>query len=414
MVYINFYFQVHQPYRIRDYTIFDINKNHDYFDTKKNVEIIKKVSRKSYLPMNKLLEKHLHTYDEFKFTFSFSGVVLEQFEKYVPETLESFQKLVDNDNVELLGETYYHSLSFLFSEREFKEQVQMHKKRVYEIFGKIPKVFRNTELIYNNRLAFLVKDLGFKGAITEGADHILGWRSPNYLYKAKGSDLPLLLKNYKLSDDIAFRFSDRNWNQWPLTVEKYVSWINNVEGYFVNLFMDYETFGEHQWKESGIFEFMKYLPKELLKHKHGFITPSEAIERFEPVDEVDIPHTISWADTERDLSAWNSNSMQSAALKYIYMLEKKVKKIKDSEILEDWRKLQISDHFYYMCTKYFNDGDVHKYFNPYESPYEAFIYYMNCLQDLKKRIEVKERMMIKNRLKKKLKRKLKVIANEER
>lgn len=388
---LDFYFQVHQPYRLKEYTIFDIRENHEYFDTKKNVEIIKKVSNKCYLPMNNLLIQLLDKYPEFKVTFSFSGVVLEQFEKYAPETLESFKRLVSHKNVEILGETYYHSLSYIYSHKEFKEQIEEHKKIINRIFNKEPKVFRNTELIYENGLSTLVKELGFKGVITEGADHILGWKSPNYLYASKDSKLPLLLKNYRLSDDIAFRFSDRNWKEWPLSVEKFINWINNDQGNFINLFMDYETFGEHQWKETGIFDFMKELPKQALKNNHSFITPNEAIEQFKPVDEINVPFLISWADIERDLSAWKGNKIQESALSIIYSFEEKIKETRNKKLIEDWKKLQISDHFYYMSTKYFADGDVHKYFNPYESPYEAFIYYMNCIQDIKQRIiEIKQ------------------------
>ncbi|MDK2849703.1 MAG: alpha-amylase [Candidatus Woesearchaeota archaeon] len=389
--YLNFYFQVHQPYRMRDYRAFDIGKNHGYFDEKKNAEIIKKVSKKCYLPMNALLMSLLEKYPEFKVTFSFSGVFLDQLEQYAPHTLESFKKLVKHKNVEILGETYYHSLAYLYSIEEFVEQVKLHTKKIKEVFGKEPKVFRNTELIYDNNLAKVAQKLGFKAVITEGADHILGWRSPNYVYYAKDSKMPLLLKNYRLSDDIAFRFSNRAWKEWPLTVDKYVSWINQIDGVILNLFMDYETFGEHQWKDTGIFDFMKHLPKKLLEEGHGFITPSEAVEKFEPVGEVDVPHLISWADIERDISAWRSNAMQDSALEKIYSIEKDVKELGDKSLLEDWRKLQTSDHFYYMCTKYFSDGDVHKYFNPYESPYEAFIFFMNIFQDLKERINALKR-----------------------
>ncbi len=391
MVEVNFYFQVHQPYRVRDYRVFDIGRNHDYFDKKKNAEIIKKVSKKCYLPMNSLLLTLLEKYPEFKITFSFSGVFLDQLKEYSPHTLDSFKKLVSHENVEILGETYYHSLAYLYSIAEFFEQVKLHYEKVKSLFGKEPVVFRNTELIYENNLAEVAKKMGFKAVITEGADHILGWRSPNYVYYAKGSKLPLLLKNYQLSDDIAFRFSDRNWKEWPLTVEKYVAWVNAIDGQILNLFMDYETFGEHQWKDTGIFDFMKHLPKKLLEEGHSFTTPSLAIEKFNPVGEVDVPHLISWADIERDISAWRSNAMQDSALEKIYSIEKEIKELNDKSLLEDWRKLQTSDHFYYMCTKYFSDGDVHKYFNPYESPYEAFIFFMNIFQDIKERINALKR-----------------------
>ncbi len=391
MVAVNFYFQVHQPYRMKDYRVFDIGRSHDYFDKKKNAKVIKKVSKKCYLPMNALLLSLLEKYPEFKVAFSFSGVFLDQLEEYAPHTLQSFRRLVKHKNVEVLAETYYHSLAYLYSIDEFVDQVTSHMKKIQKVFGKTPQVFRNTELIYENNLAVTAQKLGFKAVITEGADHILGWRSSNYVYFAKGSKLPILLKNYRLSDDIAFRFSNKEWKEWPLTVEKYVAWINEIDGPVLNLFMDYETFGEHQWKDTGIFEFMKVLPKKLLEERHSFVTPSEAVKKFKPVGEIDVPHLISWADIERDISAWRSNAMQHSALEKIYSIEKDVKSLGNKKLIEDWRKLQTSDHFYYMCTKYFSDGDVHKYFNPYESPYEAFIFFMNIFQDLKGRINALKR-----------------------
>jgi alpha-amylase len=385
VVSVCFYFQVHQPYRLKNYTVFDIGKNLDYFNSQKNEEILKKVAKKCYLPTNNLMLQLIKKYPEFKISYSFSGVILEQLEKFAPEVIESFRQLVKTGNVEILDETYYHSLAFLYSKKEFKEQVVLHNKKIKSLFNYSPKVFRNTELVYNNELAKAVEEMGYKGVLAEGADHILGWRSPNFVYKPKGADIPLLLKNYKLSDDIAFRFSEKSWKEFPLTIEKYSNWVNGINGNgnVVNLFMDYETFGEHQWSSTGIFNFLKSLPGEILKNKdNNFMTPSEVIKNYKPVAELDIPDVISWADVERDLSAWLGNKMQQSSIKKIYELEPKIKEQKNKKILEEWRKLQISDHFYYMCTKWFNDGDVHKYFNPHDSPYEAFINYMNIFSDL--------------------------------
>ncbi len=390
-----FYFQVHQPKRIKKYPIFSIGKDHNYFndnsDTDLNNErVFKKVANKCYLPTNNLILSLLKKYPEFKVSYSLSGIFLEQAEEYCPEVLRSFYQLAQTGQVEFLAETYYHSLACLYCEDEFKTQVNMHKKLIKEFFNLEPRVFRNTELIYNNNIAKFAKDMGFEAVLTEGVDDILGWRSPNFVYKPKGTNIKLLLKNYRLSDDIAFRFSSRDWEEWPLTAEKFASWISayNGNGEVINLFMDYETFGEHQWEDTGIFHFLEKLPEEILKHKdNNFKTPSEVASSFYPKDDIDVTRHISWADVERDLSAWRSNAMQYAALDKLYSLKNAVFKTKDKDIIADWRRLQTSDHFYYMCTKWFADGDVHKYFNPYQTPYDAFICYMNVLNDLKLRIQ---------------------------
>ncbi|MBT3406963.1 polysaccharide deacetylase family protein [Candidatus Woesearchaeota archaeon] len=387
MVSICFYFQVHQPMRLRNYTIFDIGKKEDYFDDEKNLEICRKITRKCYLPMNKLLLDLINKYNgKFKISFSISGVALEQFETYAPEVLESFKALAKTGQVEFLSETYYHSLSYLYSKDEFKEQVEMHKKKIKKLFKQTPKVFRNTELIYNNEMANYVEKLGYTGILAEGWDKILGWRSPNFLYKPKGTkNMKVMLKNYRLSDDIAFRFSNKGWNEWPLSVDKFSKWLNaaNGDGNLVNLFMDYETFGEHQWEDTGIFNFMQQLPEELLSHKDNeFVTVSEALKKYDTVGELDCHQMLSWADLERDLSAWLGNRMQQDSIKRLYDLEKDVKATKDKELIEKWRKLTTSDHFYYMCVKYFSDGDVHKYFSPYDNPYDSFIIFSNVMNDL--------------------------------
>ena len=390
-----FYFQVHQPYRIKHYRVFDIGHDSAYFNDNSendlnNRRILEKVARKSYLPANRTILELIKKHPEFKVSYSLSGVLLEQLEKFSPETLQSFQDLAKTGNAEFLSETYYHSLSFLYSPEEFRTQVKLHRKKIKELFGQEPKVFRNTELIYNNSLAVEIEKMGYKGILAEGADHILGWRSPNFLYRPKGTKkLSVLLKNYRLSDDIAFRFSSRDWKEYPLTAPKFSQWVSQVNGNgnLVNLFMDYETFGEHQWEDTGIFEFLRHLPGEILKHPdNDFITPSEAINRYSPVSELDVHNFVSWADIERDLSAWLSNPIQNDAIRKLYDLEKTVLGSKDKKLIEDWRKMQTSDHFYYMCTNWFADGDVHKYFNPYSSPYEAFISFMNALGDLRLRI----------------------------
>ncbi len=384
-----FYFQVHQPLRLRHYTAFDNSDR--YFDDYKNASICRKVANKCYLPTNRLLLRLIRRCGgRFKVAYSLTGMLLEQIQQYCPEVMSTFDALAETGCVEFLAETYYHSLSFLYSRNEFADQVNKHIETTERLFGQKPRVFRNTELIYNNDLAALVESMGcFDAIITEGADHILGLRSPNFVYRPKGcTKLKLLLKNYCLSDDIAFRFSNRNWIEWPLTAEKFAKWISDINGSgsVVNLFMDYETFGEHQWEDTGIFDFMRQLPEEVLRRPgNDFKTPSEVVQSYEAVDTVDVPHIISWADTERDLSAWLGNPMQSNAIHELYRLEQKIKETGDERIIADWRRLQASDHFYYMCTKYFADGDVHKYFNPYDSPYDSYINFMNVLNHLHSR-----------------------------
>jgi len=386
MASICFYFQVHQPQRLRHYTVFDHGT--DYFDDHKNAEVCRKVANKCYLPSNRLMLELIEKYKgRFKISYSITGVLLEQLEMYAPEVMTTFKQLAATGCVEFLAETYYHSLSFLYSRAEFIEQIKAHKQIIRRLFGQTPRVFRNTELIYNNSLPLVIEQLGgFDAIMTEGADHILGYRSANFVYRPTNSTgLKLLLKNYRLSDDIAFRFSNRDWSEWPLRADKFAGWINQINGngYVCNLFMDYETFGEHQWQDTGIFDFLRRLPEEILRHPdNNFKTPSEVIKAYSAVGTIDVPHTISWADIERDLSAWRGNPMQENALTELYRLEDKVKQTEDPDIIADWRKLQTSDHFYYMCTKYFADGDVHKYFNHYDSPYDAYINFMNVLDNL--------------------------------
>lgn len=388
MASVCFYFQVHQPHRLRRYSVFDAHTY--YFDDERNGQILRTITHKCYLPATELLLRMIRRHHgAFKVAFSLTGSVIEQFERFAPEVLDQFRELAETGCVEFLGETYHHSLTFLYSREEFRHQVSMHTDLIEDMFGQVPRVFRNTELIYSNELAKYLAHLGhYKGVLVEGADQMLAGRSPNHLYTPPGAEkLTLLLKNYRLSDDIAFRFSDHGWNQWPLTADRFAQWIQQADGEVCNLFMDYETFGEHQWKDTGIFEFLEALPQQVLDAGGDFKTPTECIEAYEPVGPYDVPQLISWADTERDCSAWMGNAMQSSALQELFKLEGRVKGSGDEELIADWRKLTSSDHFYYMCTKYFADGDVHKYFNPYESPYDSYINYMNVLDNLRTRLE---------------------------
>ncbi len=383
---ICFYFQVHQPHRLRTYRFFDIGNRHDYYDDYQNRYIVRRVADKCYLPANELLRELIEKYKgEFRIAYSISGIALEQFERYAPEVLESFRKLAQTGHVEFLSETYAHSLAALKSEDEFRRQVELHREKMKDLIGVKTTAFRNTELIYSDKIGEMVAGMGFKTMLTEGAKHILGWKSPNYVYTNNlDPRLKLLLKNFKLSDDIAFRFSQQSWPGWPLTVEKYTEWLKGIDNKeeVVNLFMDYETFGEHQWPETGIFEFLKHLPGHVLENSDfKFMTPSQVTEKMQPVSAIDVPYPISWADEERDLTAWLGNELQDEAFDKLYGLEEKVKNCKSDKLKYDWMALQTSDHFYYMCTKWFSDGDVHKYFNPYGSPYDAFINFMNVLSD---------------------------------
>ena len=390
---IQLYLHVHQPWRLREYTAFDTGANHNYFDAPassaiNNANILRKVANKSYLPTNRLLTELLMKYPGFKLSISITGTFIDQCEQYMPELLDSFRELVKTGKVEVVGETYYHSLSFFYNRAEFDRQVALHAGKIKQLFDVTPTAFRNTELAYNNDLGKWADVHGYQAVLAEGWGKVLGWRSPNYLYKpANSATTGLLLKNYKLSDDLAFRFSNRNWSEYPLTVDKYIGWLEANQGDLINLFIDYETFGEHQWADTGIFDFLSNLPKQWLKKKsHQFRTISEVVNSSEPVDTVDIPYTTTWADSERDLSAWLGNRMQQEAEHYLYSLAPSVLATGDPDLINDWRRLTTSDHVYYMSTKYWNDGDVHAYFSPYKSPYDAFLNYMNVIRDIRYRI----------------------------
>jgi len=390
MTNISLYFQVHQPYRVRRFTVFDISKSDSYFDEQKNFEVLEKVSKKCYIPTTQMLIELLKKYPDFKIAFSFSGVFLDQVRSYFPELLSLFKRICTSKNVEVLDETYYHSLAFIHSKEEYKEQILLHRQLIDSLFSKKPTTFRNTELVYSNEIADFASSLGYDAILAEGADFVLKGNSPNKVYTNPKKTISVLLKNYRLSDDIAFRFSDKNWKEWPLKAEKYIEWIGQ-SGFgsdVINLFMDYETFGEHQKASSGIFDFLKEFPNVALKNKLlKFDTPSSVVDALQPVSSVHVLYPISWADEERDLSAWLGNELQEEAFNKLYALQSRVEKCNDPEILKDWEYLQISDHFYYMCTKFFSDGEVHMYFNPYASPYEAFINYMNVLSDFTLRLD---------------------------
>lgn len=386
------YFQVHQPFRLRTYRFFNIGDDHYYYDEYQNRSIVRRIADKCYLPANKMMLGLIREYGSaFKISYSISGIALEQFQLYAPDVIQSFKELAKTGCVEFLAETYAHSLSSLSNKEEFANQVKLHSDTIERYFGQKPKTFRNTELIYSDRIGEMITDMGFTTMITEGAKHILGWKSPNYLYcSSLNPKLKILLRNFRLSDDISFRFSTHSWAEWPLTTEKFVGWLNKIESReeVVNIFIDYETIGERQWKETGIFDFFKALPKTIFsKSDYIFSTPSEISEKLQPVAPIHVTHPISWADEERDLTSWLGNELQDEAFEKLYSVQEKMNKCQDTEILHDWRLLQTTDHFYYMCTKWFSDGTIHKYFNPYPSPYEAFINYMNVLSDFILRVE---------------------------
>jgi len=392
MASICLYFEVHQPIRLSHFSVFHIgnDNNSSYFDRKLNQQIFEKVAKKCYLPTNNLLLDLVNRTDgRFKVSFSLTGTFVEYCEQFMPELIDSFKELFKTGSVDMIEETYYHSLSGLYDEMdEFEEQVKMHRQMIKRLFNYKPRVFRNTEAIYDNRIAKKVADMGYKGIITEGTEKILQWRSPNYLYKPVNCDLKVLLRNYTLSDDVGFRFSSKMWKDYPLTAEKYAYWMSHNEGNLVNLFMDYETFGEHHWEDTGIFDFLNHLPDEAFKHEHlDFVTVSEAVERYEPVGEIDAPWAISWADADRDVSTWLGNDMQVACFNELKNLGRKLKERGDQELINTWRRLQTSDHLYYVSTKGMEDGAVHAYFSPYDGPYDGFINYMNILQDLKQNLE---------------------------
>jgi alpha-amylase len=397
---ICFYFQIHQPFRLKRYRFFDIGNSHYYYDDFANDDIITRIAHRSYIPAaESLLRMIKETNGKFRCAISITGLALEQCEQYVPEFVDILKKLADTGNVEFLAETYSHSLSSLIDPEEFRDEVKLHSAKIKEVFGVTPKVFRNTELIYSDEIAPQILDMGFKGAVTDGAKHILGWKSPNYVYSAASAPkLKLLLKNSKLSDDIAFRFSNTEWDAYPLTADKYIDWIANTpaEEQIINLFMNLETFGELQARESGIFQFLEALPRFAAERGIDFWTPSEAIQKLKSVGELSVPFPISWADEARDTSAWLGNMLQNEAFRKLYGISERVRLCEDRPLRQDWARLQASDHFFYMSTKHMADGDVHSHFSPYETPYQAFTNYMNVLADFIVRVEEQYPLSIEN------------------
>jgi len=388
---ICFYFQVHQPFRLKRYRFFDLGHDHYYYDDFSNESIMRKVAEKCYLPANKIILDLIQKYKgKFKVTFSLSGIAINQFRLYAPEVLESFKEIAETGMVEFLSETDSHSLSSLKNRAVFEHQVELHREMMKTHLGVVPTSFRNTELIYSDQIGSWVADMGYKSMLTEGAKHVLGWKSPNFLYcNSLNPRLKILLRNFVLSDDIAFRFSNKQWSAWPLTADKYATWLNKLapKSELLNIFLDYETFGEHNLKETGIFDFLIHLPGVVLKKTpFKFMTTSEVADTLQPVSAISVPSPVSWADEERDITAWLGNELQVAAFEKLYDLSEKVKKCNDPQINRDWEYLQSSDHFYYMATKFFSDGSVHAYFNPYETPYDAFMNYMNVLSDFEIRV----------------------------
>ena len=391
------YLHIHQPVRYRQYSIFDVGNVSNYYDDdydgrQSNQRIFEKVTDKSYRPMLKLLEENMIKYKDFKVSFSITGTWLEQAEKWAPDLIATITRMVRRGQAEIVGETYYHSLAYFYNLDEFEDQVKAHANKIMDLFGVMPAVFRNTEFAYNDSLAHWAEEYGYKGILAEGWDKVLGWKSPNFVYRPAGCrDIKLLLKNYRLSDDIAFRFSNHDWKEWPLTVEKYQNWLDMdcINGNLINLFMDFETFGEHQWADTGIFSFMNSLIESWLsQYENKFVTVSEALDLMEPAGEISMPSTVTWADTERDLSAWLSNDMQKSAMQDLYNMRDDILATEDINLISDWRYLTTSDHPYSMCTKYWNDGDVHAYFSAYASPYESYMYFMNVLRDINYRLKL--------------------------
>ena len=391
------YFQIHQPFRLKRYRFFDLGKDHYYYDDFANDDIITRIARNSYIPAVEAMTEMVRTSGgKFKVALSISGVALEQLEMYVPELIDSLKELAKTGCVEFLSETYAHSLSSLTDVEEFRAQVKAHDEKIYNLFGQQPKVFRNTELIFSDEIAGMISGLGCKGVITEVARHILGGRSPNYLYNSMASPrLKMLRKSDKFGEDIARNFTNYEWSDYPLTAEKYISWIKGLpeEESIVNLFMNCEVLGESQPRETGIFEFFKALPRFAEDAGIGFILPSEAISKLKPVDALSVPYPMSWTDEARDVSTWLGNRLQNEAFHKLYDLSERVRMCEDRRIKQDWMYLQASDHFFYMSTKY---GSGKSSFSPYDSPFDAFINYMNVLSDFIVRVEEQYPAQIEN------------------
>ncbi len=404
---ICFYFQIHQPFRLKRYRFFNIGTDHYYYDDFLNEEKISYVVNNSYLPANQtILEMIRSSNKKFKCAFSISGTALEQIEQYAPELIDSFRELAATGCVEFLAEPYAHSLASLYDEKEFEVQVKMHSDRIADLFGKKPTAFRNAELIYSDEIGAKVAQMGYKTMLVEGARHVLGWRSPNYVYgHSYNNKLKLLVRNYKMSDDISFRFSNRSWSDFPLTAEKYTDWIAAMpaEEQVLNIWIGYEAIGVFQNKETGIFDFMKALPYQAISKGLKFVTPSEATEKNKPIDKLNVNTPIGWSGEEKDLSVWTGNNLQQEALKKLYSVSERVRLCTDKPLLWDWVNLQATDNFRYMSHK-------DAWGTNYESPYEAFINYMNVLADFLQRVNSQFPESIENE---ELNELLKIINNQE-
>ncbi len=388
---ICFYFKIHQPFRLKRYRFFDIGNDHYYYDDFANDEIISRLAEQSYFPMVRTLLAMIQEYgSDFKFALSITGTAIEQIQLYVPELIDELKKLSDTGCVEFLSETYSHSLSSLEDPEEFIREVKAHDDLIWQLFRKRPEVFTNTELIYDDDVALLLNSMGFHTAVTEGAKHILGWKSPNYLYKAASCpSLSLLLTNDKLSEDISRRFAKTDWDEYPLTADKYMGWIAAIpeDEQVINLYFSIDTFGSFLPAESGIFDFMRAIPRFAKEHEISLVTPSEAVKKLKPVGELAIPYPISGTDEARDVSAWKGNGLQREALEKLYSVAERVSLCSDKRLKQDWEYLQSSDHFYYMSTKNLDDGAAHSSFSPYDSPFSAFTNYMNVLADFIVRVQ---------------------------
>mgnify|MGYP002509876989 FL=1 len=412
---ICFYFQIHQPFRLKRYRFFDIGNDHYYYDDFANDDIITRIAERSYIPVAQSLLKMIEdTKGAFKCALSITGTALEQFEQYVPEFIDILKKLAATGCVEFLAETYAHSLASLSDPEEFANQVKAHDNKIKELFGQSPKVLRNTELIYCDDLAPQILEMGYKGVITEGAKHILGWKSPNYVYSAASAPkLKILLKNDKFSGDISDRFSNTSWDEYPLTADKYMSWIASTpeDQQIINLFMNLEVFGDFQPRETGIFQFLEALPRFAAEKGIEFWTPTTAVSKLKAVDSLPVLHPISWADEARDTSAWLGNKLQNEAFNKLYSVSERVRLCEDRRLKQDWNYLQAADHFFYMSTKNMHDGSVHSQFSPYDTPFDAFTNYMNVLADFIVRVEEQYPMSIDNE---ELSSLLTTIRNQER
>lgn len=411
---ICFYFQIHQPFRLKRYRFFDIGNDHYYYDDFANDDIVTRIAQHSYIPAAETLLHLLEAYPHFRCAFSVSGVALEQLEQYVPEFIDIMKKLIATGRVEILAETYGHALASLTDPDEFAAQVKAHDEKIESLFGVKPKVLRNTELIYDDELAPQILAMGYKGVITEGAKHILGWKSPNYVYcAATAPKLKILLRNAKLSDDISRRFGDTEWDEYPLTADKYMDWIASTpaEEQIINLFMNLETFGEFHTRETGIFQFLEAIPYFAQQKGIEFWTPTDAVTKLKPVSELSILHPISWADEARDTSAWLGNQLQGEAFNKLYSIAERVRLCEDRRIKLDWQYLQSADHFFYMSTKHLADGAAHSNFSPYDTPFQAFTNYMNVLSDFIVRVEEQYPLSIENE---ELNALLTTIRNQER